>query len=49
MKLLLDTNILTRLVNPAHPDLRDAAERVCETLRTQGCILCVAPQSIYEF
>lgn len=49
MKVLVDTNILTRLLNPAHPELRHAAEKVCETLRTHGHILCVAPQSIYEF
>lgn len=49
MRVLVDTNILTRLVNPAHSELREAAEKVCETLRTRGHVLCIAPQSIYEF
>ena len=48
MKILLDTNILTRFTEPGHAmhsDSRDATR----TLASQGHILCIVPQNLYEF
>jgi predicted nucleic acid-binding protein len=49
MRILLDTNLLTRLANPAQQEAHDLAEAAIETLRLRGQIPCLVPQSIYEF
>jgi predicted nucleic acid-binding protein len=48
VKVLLDTNILTRMVQPAHPVHRIATGAV-DALRRRGDQLCVVPQNLYEF
>ncbi|HZS43771.1 MAG TPA: PIN domain nuclease [Blastocatellia bacterium] len=48
MKILLDSNILTRSVQPSHPMCLTAVNAVT-ALRNQNDLLCVAPQSLYEF
>ncbi|GAC1399237.1 MAG: hypothetical protein NVSMB56_14200 [Pyrinomonadaceae bacterium] len=48
MRLLTDTNILLRAVNPNDPNYQEV--RVClEVLRTRGDELCYASQSLAEF
>jgi predicted nucleic acid-binding protein len=49
MKVLLDTNLLTRLANPAQREMHDLAEAVVETVCIRGHVPCLLPQSIYEF
>jgi predicted nucleic acid-binding protein len=47
MRILLDTNILTRLIEPTHSmhlDARDATR----ALAIQGHNLCIVPQNLYE-
>ena len=46
MKVLLDTNILTRSVEPGGPMYQPATEAVV-ALRTQGHQLCLVPQNLY--
>ena len=48
MKVLLDTNILTRSAEPAATDHQTAVDAVA-SLRTQGHDLCLVPQNYYEF
>ena len=49
MRVLLDTNLLTRLANgPSDPDYGSAEECV-EQLRSFGHALCLVPQNHYEF
>ena len=48
MSALLDTNILTRLAEPAHP-LRTTALKAVEALESAGRILHIVPQNLYEF
>ena len=48
MSTLLDTNILTRLVQSAHPQRLSALNAV-NKLRQQGELLCIVPQNLYEF
>jgi len=48
MRLLLDTNILTRSAQPAHTMHADAVDAV-SALRTAGDELCVVPQNLVEF
>jgi predicted nucleic acid-binding protein len=48
MKTLLDTNILTRAAESAHPMHRTAVDAVDE-LRRQGDGLCLVAQNLYEF
>ena len=48
MSALLDTNILTRVAQPAHPSHREAVNAV-DTLRGRGEDLCVLPQILIEF
>lgn len=48
MRLLLDTNILTRSAQPAHPMHTDAVDAI-SALRTAGDELCVVPQNLVEF
>lgn len=49
MKVLLDTNLLTRLVNPANSEMHDLAENAIVALSQAGHIPCLLPQMIYEF
>jgi predicted nucleic acid-binding protein len=48
MKILLDTNLLTRMVEPAHRQHR-AAMDATDLLGKQGHKLIIVPQVIYEF
>jgi predicted nucleic acid-binding protein len=48
MSVLLDTNILTRSAQPAHPMHQDAVVAV-SALRTNGEDLYVVPQNLIEF
>ena len=48
MKYLLDTNILTRLVEPGHAMHQSALDAV-KTLGRRGDALYIAPQNLYEF
>src|SRR2546423_749446 len=48
MSVLLDTNILTRSAQPAHPMHEDAVDAV-SALRTNGEDLCIVPQNLVEF
>ncbi len=48
MRILVDTNVLARLAQPAHPHHPEAA-RAIEELRGNGDELCVVPQVIYEY
>lgn len=48
MSVLLDTNILTRAVQPGHPMHSDAVGAVA-ALRKQGEVLCLVPQNLVEF
>lgn len=46
MKIVLDTNLLTRLANPAQRALHDLAEAAIEALCVLGHVPCLLPQSI---
>lgn len=48
MAILIDTNILMRLLQPHHPHC-SLAERALGTLRTRNETLNVAPQNLVEF
>lgn len=48
MNTLLDTNILTRSVQPNHPMHQLAVDAVA-ALRQQGDQLYLVPQTLYEF
>lgn len=48
MSTLLDSNILLRLSQPAHPMYTTAVDAVDE-LDRQGDLICLAPQNLYEF
>src|SRR5260370_829252 len=48
MSILLDTNILTRSVQPAHPMHQTAVDAV-DALRHRGEVLHLVPQNFYEF
>jgi predicted nucleic acid-binding protein len=48
MKVLLDTNILSRLVEPGHAMHKDALDAT-KALGVRGHILCIVPQNLYEF
>lgn len=48
MKVLVDTNVLARAAQPAHP-MQQPAEDALAALRAQGHTLCVVPQVLYEF
>jgi predicted nucleic acid-binding protein len=48
MRVLIDTNILLRTVEPAHPQHAQAT-RATDSLRREGNELCLVPQNIYEF
>ena len=48
MSTLLDTNILTRLVQTALPLHTVTVDALAE-LRRRGEVLCIVPQNLYEF
>jgi predicted nucleic acid-binding protein len=48
MRVLLDTNILTRIAQPAHSMHAEAVDAVT-ALKTAGEELCVVPQNLIEF
>jgi predicted nucleic acid-binding protein len=48
VNILLDTNILARLAQPAHPQ-HGPAVRSTDSLYQRGEQLCVVPQVLYEF
>lgn len=48
MRILLDTNILTRLAQPGHIQHRTAMTAV-RTLTERQDDLCLVPQNLYEF
>lgn len=48
MKVLIDTNILTRSVQPSHSMHRQAVNAVSE-LKIRGGDLCICPQNLVEF
>src|SRR5260370_35862404 len=48
MSTLVDTNLPTRLAQPAHP-LHQVALDGLAVLRQQGEQLCLVPQNLYEF
>ncbi len=48
MRILLDTNVILRMAQPAHPQYADAAEAVRLMLRRSDELLLV-PQNLYEF
>ena len=48
MNILVDTNILGRLAEPAHPQHNDAVASV-DSLHRRGDQPCVVPQVLYEF
>jgi predicted nucleic acid-binding protein len=48
MRILLDTNVLCRLVEKTHA-LHSAAEDALATLYSRGHELCLVPQVLYEY
>ena len=48
MRVLVDANILLRLVQPASPQHVDAQAALVR-LRQAGCDLCLVPQVLYEY
>ena len=48
MDVLLDTNVLARCIEPAHPHHRVASQAVA-ALVGRGDRLCVVPQILYEY
>jgi predicted nucleic acid-binding protein len=48
MSVALDTNILTRAAQPAHP-LHNQTLDALAMLRKQGEDICIVPQNLYEF
>jgi predicted nucleic acid-binding protein len=48
MKILVDTNVLTRMAEPGHAQNRIAADAI-EALGRQGHELAIVPQVLYEF
>jgi predicted nucleic acid-binding protein len=48
MSTLLDTNLLTRAAQPGHAQHQTAVDAVA-ALRRQGEVLCLVPQTLYEF
>jgi hypothetical protein len=48
MNVVLDTNILGRMAEPAHPQYQIALDAT-DALRKRGDIPCVIPQTLYEF
>lgn len=48
MRILIDTNLLLRLAQPAHPHHLMAVQAI-EILRVNSDELCIVPQVIYEY
>lgn len=48
MNAILDANILVRTTDPTDSQ-HSMAKVAVTTLRTQGYLLCIVPQSLYEF
>jgi predicted nucleic acid-binding protein len=48
MKVLVDTNILTRSTEPGH-SLYQPSRMAVAALRLRGHTLCIVPQNLYEF
>ena len=48
MNILLDTNVVARLAQPAHPQ-HHFAVTAADALDQHGNQLCLAPQVLYEF
>ena len=48
MSVALDTNILTRAAQPAHPSHNQTLDALA-LLKKQGEVLCIVPQNLYEF
>lgn len=48
MSYVIDTNILARSIEESHPMHKTASEAV-ETLVSRGEVVCVFPQTLYEF
>jgi predicted nucleic acid-binding protein len=46
--VLLDSNILLRLAQPLHPH-HPIARNAVATLHDRGALLCMVPQTVYEF
>ena len=49
MRVLLDTNLLTRLINEVNQEFYRPAVASVEQLRNAGHTLCLVPQNVYEF
>ncbi len=48
MSILIDTNVLARTAQPAHPHHTHAIKAL-QIIRSQGEIPCVVPQVLYEY
>lgn len=48
MTVLLDTNLLTRPLEPAHPHHKPAVDALAALLAA-GEDVCIVPQNLYEF
>jgi len=48
MRILVDSNLILRLVQPAHQH-HEAARTAVENVRIRNDDLCIVPQVIYEF
>jgi predicted nucleic acid-binding protein len=48
MRVLLDTNILTRGIQPDSP-LHTSVKQTIPVLHARGDVLCLFPQNLYEF
>lgn len=48
MKTLVDTNIVSRLAQPPHPQHRITLQAL-DALKATGVDICIVPQVIYEF
>lgn len=49
MRILLDTNLLTRLINADDPDAQAVAEKSVDLLCGNAHVPVILPQNIYEF
>ncbi len=49
MRVLIDTNLLTRLVSPTPADTHAIAEDCYESLLKAFIFPCIVPQCLYEF
>jgi len=49
MRVLIDTNLITRLTNPANESMHQVAEACIEEVRRNNHVPCLLPQNLYEF